>query len=348
MSSSIFSSEYFRRYAALPRAKRRWHAIVAGVLALSALVCARVPPLVYGASGCRNGTLGSAAIASLSDRTEVLFVGSSHVLFGIRPQRYSVRAMNIASAWLDYTCALRLVEKHLPRVPNVKVAVIEYDELPLVADVVPAMIASKDVRSLTELSLSPLEFPGPVCQKLQALYTAWAFSLTTIPRLTPWGWENRGLACTPLHHPPRGFAAGYYYTEGVTPSNFNAQVLYDVLTGAARKENIVQRNLGALQQTIDLLRRRGITVVLLRLPHASDYTRSALVTKRWQELQAIVDARRRTDAGVLVWDFGQRTDFQRGDFVDIHHLNVFGADKLARLLDADLLRLCRGTAEARR
>jgi hypothetical protein len=347
MSSSISSSEYFRRYAALPRAERRWHATVAGVLALSAILCSRLPPLVYGASGCEGGTLGSTAVASLSDRTEVLFVGSSHVLFGIRPQRYSARAMNLASTWLDYTCAQRLVEKHLPRVPHVKVAVIEYDELPLVADLVPAMIASNDVRPLTELSLTPLEFPTSIFHKLQSLYTAWKFSLTTIPRLTPWGWENRSLACTPLHHPPRGFAAGYYYTDGVTPANFNAQVVYNALAVAAGRENIVQRNLGALQQTIDLLRRRGITVVLLRLPHAREYAQPALVKTRWRELHAIVDARSRTDAGVLVWDFGERADFQRGDFCDIHHLNVFGADKLAGLLDPDLLRLCGRPAEAR-
>lgn len=347
MSSSIFSSEHFRRYAALPRAQRRWHATVMTVLALSAMLCSRVPPLVYGASGC-DGTLGSTAVASLSDRTEVLFVGSSHVLFGVRPQRYSVRTMNLASTWLDYTCALRLVEKHLPRVPNVKVAVIEYDELPLVADLVPAMINAKDVRPLTDLALTPLEFPTTVSRKLQALYAETAFSLTTLPRLTPWGREHRWQACTPLHHPPRGFAAGYYYTEGVTPANFNAQAVYDALTHAAGNEKVVQRNVRALQETIELLRRRGITVVLLRLPHARDYARPALVETRWQELQAMVDARSRTDAGLLVWDFGQRADFQRGDFCDNNHLNVFGADKLARLLDPDLLRLSRGTAEARR
>jgi hypothetical protein len=347
MSSSIFSSEHLRRYAALPRAERRWHATVLGVLALSAMLCSRVPPRVYGASGC-DGTLASTAVASLSDRTEVLFVGSSHVLFGIRPQRYSVRAMNLAPPWLDYTCARRLVEKHLPRVPNLKVAVIEYDELPLVADLVPAMIGAKDVRPMTELGLTPLEFPSNVFRKLQALYAQSEFSLTTLPRLTPWGWQHRWQACNPLQHPSRGFAAGYYYTENVTPANFNAQPVYDALTKAARDEEVVQRNLHALQQTIELLRRRGVTVVLLRLPHARDYARPALVETRWQELQAIVDARRRTDAGLLVWDLGERADFQRGDFCDNNHLNVYGADKLARLLDPDLFRLCRGTAEARR
>src|SRR5262245_23125950 len=97
MRSSIFSFEHVLRYAALPRAERRWHATIAAVLATVALLASQLPALVYGASGCTDGTLGSTAVASLSDRTQVLFVGSSHVLFGVRPERYSVRAMNLAA-----------------------------------------------------------------------------------------------------------------------------------------------------------------------------------------------------------------------------------------------------------
>ncbi|HEV8435615.1 MAG TPA: hypothetical protein VGR95_19555, partial [Thermoanaerobaculia bacterium] len=66
-------------------------------------------------SGCKGATLGSAAVASLSDRTEVLFLGSSHFLFGIRPQQYSVPSTNLAATWLDYSCIRRVVEKNLSR-----------------------------------------------------------------------------------------------------------------------------------------------------------------------------------------------------------------------------------------
>ena len=67
----------------------------------------------------------------------------------------------------------RVIAKNLARVPNLKVAVIEYDELPLVADLVPAMLATKDFRPLTQLSLTPLEFPtAGLGQKLETLWTA--------------------------------------------------------------------------------------------------------------------------------------------------------------------------------
>src|ERR1043165_3246438 len=100
------------------------------------MICSQIPARVYGPSGCEGGTLGSTAVASLADRTNVIFVGSSHVMFGVRPSRYSVPVTNLASTWLDYACARRIVEKHLPRVPNLKGAGIAYDEPPLIAHLV--------------------------------------------------------------------------------------------------------------------------------------------------------------------------------------------------------------------
>ena len=341
MRSSIFNFEYFRRYGALPSAERRWHAAIAGVLALMALLCVRVPPLLFGRSGCVDGTLGSTAVASLSDRTEVLFAGSSHFLFGIRPQQYSVDAMNLAATWMDYACIQRVIEKHLPRVPNLKVAVIEYDELPLVSDLVPAMIATNDLRPLAELELSPLEMPASDWfQKLRILGVFWTFPLTSLPRVTPLGWMYSSKACAPLHHPRRGFAAGYYYTDVVTPPSYDPRVVFTALNSAAQNERVVQRNLRALDETIALLQRRGVTVVLLRLPHSRDYfaQRPAIVTARWRQLQNRVHS----GARLVVIDWGENPEFQPGDFCDNHHLNVFGADKLARLLDPELRRLCQG------
>lgn len=339
MRSSIFSSDVFRRYAALPRAERRWHVRIAIVLAFVAIVCSQVPRMLYASSGCAGQTLASAAVASLSDRTEVLFVGSSHFLFGIRPQQYSVPSMNLAAVWLDYACMRRVVEKNLRRVPNLKVAVIEYDELPLVADLVSSMDSTKDFRPLTELSLTPLDFPATgVGQRLWTLGTALAYPVTSLPRVTPLAWAERTSACSPLYQPQRGFAPGYYYTENVTPATFNAQLVFNALTRAARHDDIVQRNLRDLGRTVSDLRQRGLTVVLLRLPHTEMYWRGrpSAVAARWQQLQDWA----RANPNVIVLDWGKRAEFTPADFCDMHHLNVYGANKLAGLLDVQLRALC--------
>jgi len=343
MRSSIFNFEHFRRYAALPRAERRWHAAIAAALAVVALLSPTVPPMLYGRSGCAGGSLGSTAVASLSARTRVLFVGSSHVLFGIRPQRYSVEAMNLAATWMDYACIRRVVEKHLPRVPNLDVAVLEYDELPFVSDLLPAMLATNDPRPLMELGLTPLEFPADDwIERLGVLRATWMYSIRNLPRVTPLGWRDAAQSCSPLYHPRRGFAPGYFFTDGVTPASYDPQAVYTSLSKGSRDERVVQRNLHDLEATIELLRRRGVSVVLLRLPHARDYAprRPAVATARWRQLQAHLQMMQRRDAHLLALDWNDRPEFQPGDFCDNHHLNVFGADKLARLLDPELRRLC--------
>jgi hypothetical protein len=340
MRSSIFSFEQVRRYAAIPRREQRWHARIAAALILLAVGCPMVPRAVFGAAGCDGETVGAAAVASLSDRTEVLFLGSSHVLFGIRPQQYSAPSVSLAATWLDYASMHRVLDKHLRKVPNLKVAVIEYDELPLVSDLVPAMLATRDLRPLTDLSLSAFDMPATGwAQRLHAIWTEWIYPLVTLPRLTPLGWAERAQACSPLYHPPRGFAPGYYYTEGVTPPTFDPRPVFDALSSAARNEGVVRRNFEDLQQMVAELQHRGVRVVLLRLPHAPEYTRllPLAVMARWRQLQIWA----RSVPDVVLFDWGERADFDARDFVDIHHLNVYGADKLAGLLDARLRALSR-------
>jgi len=295
--------------------------------------------MLYPLSGCTAPTIGSTAVASLSDRTEVLFLGSSHFLFGIRPQQYSVASTSLSATWLDYTCMRRVLEKHLARVPNLKVAVIEYDELPLVSNLVPALLSTNDFRPLTQLSLTPSEFPtDSVFEKIDILWTTFAYPVTSLPRVTPLAWSERDQACGQLYRPARGFAPGYFYTEAVTPATFDAGLLFGAMTKGARRDDVVRRNLRELEQMVSELRRRGVTVVLLRLPHDRSYERQRpdIVTARWRELQASV----RADASLVVLDWCDRAEFQAADFCDIHHLNVFGANKLARLLDAQLRALC--------
>lgn len=312
-------------------------------MALAALVatvfCRELPPRLYGTSGCRGGSLGSTAVASLSDRTQLLFTGSSHVLFGIRPQRYTTPAMNLAGTWLGYDCVHAVIAKHLHRVPNLRVAVVEYDELPYVSDLVSAILSSHDVRPLQELGLSPFEFPTTsVAEKIEVLANSFIFPFTGLPRVTPFAWQQRDKTCSPLYHPPIGFAPGYYYTDGVTPANFNAKIVYGALAKASKDGGVVHRNERALIDTIALLRSRGATVVLLRLPHARGYgpQRPRIVEERFRQLQSVALAASRADAGVLVWDLGEHPAFVPSDFVDNNHLNAVGADKLARLLDAPL------------
>ncbi len=76
----------------------------------------------------------AAAREALSDKTQVIFIGSSHIAGGIRPDLFSVESMYIAGAGFNYFILGKILRKHLDSMPNLKLAVIELDPVPLMID----------------------------------------------------------------------------------------------------------------------------------------------------------------------------------------------------------------------
>jgi len=341
MRSSIFSFEHFRHYASLPRSEKLWHVSLACALSGIALLSLRIPECVYGFYGCPQETISTAAVRALSQQTEVLFLGSSHIQWGIRPERYSLRVMNLAGPGMDYSCMERLAQTHLERVPNLKVAVVEFDELPLVGNTLAAL--ENDLRPLLERGLTPCNLPtNNVLVKLKAAL----YPVLTLPRVTPIHWKSSRAVINPAQHPPKGFAAGYFYTESVMPPGYDPQPRFDSRLRKARDHAMTRQNLQALHRTIDLLRARRIPVVLLRIPHhsLSRNNRPALLRGRVNLLRRSIARWYGTAQEVLIWDLDDAPGFEAHDFFDAEHLNVFGANKLARLLDPRLRALCGRTS----
>ncbi|MDQ3813518.1 MAG: hypothetical protein M3347_06155 [Armatimonadota bacterium] len=349
MSSSIFNFDHFQGYARLPRTEKRWHLALACSFLLVALLCRSIPERVYGKYGCKQETISTAAIAALSERTEVLFIGTSHILFAIRPERYSMNVMNLGSPGLSYAGAERLLAKHLERVPNLKVAVIEFDETPLIANTIPSFWL-KDPRLFLELGLSPTELPPDnALEKLQAVSNSVLYPIFTLPRMTPQGWKSKPINM--FQRPPKGFAPGYLYVDVVMSQEQNPLVLeaFRKMEHRAKDQHVVESNLQALQRTIDMLRGRGVTVVLMHLPHHRSYwnERPAILAARWNQLETCIRTRYGKAPGVLIWDWSQAPAFETHDFCDNHHLNVVGANRLARLLDGKLRWLCKDRRNSR-
>jgi hypothetical protein len=89
---------------------------------------------------------------------------------------------------------------------------------------------------------------------------------------------------------------------------------------------------------IDVLSRRGIQVVLMRLPHHPTYWKHEPPLLRSQYEQAL-DSVRAAFPGErqpAVWDLGRTRGFSDAEFLDVDHLNTNGARKVAPLLNARL------------
>jgi len=267
----------------------------------------------------------------------VLFIGPSHIECGIRPERYSMNVMNLTCPGQNYSCAERLVKKHIERVPNLKVAVIEFEEVPLIANTLASM--HKDYRLLLELGLSPHELPtNNILIKLKAA----CYPILNLPRVTPVQWLKRRTDDASAQR-SRNFAAGYYQAEVVMPPDYNPHPRFDKFLKLARNQAMIDQNLRALLAMIDLLRGRGITVVLLRLPHHALYRENtpALLHSQVDRMKRSIAGRYAADKQVVFWDLGNAAGFEdRRFYVDPEHLNVFGANKLAQVLNSKLRVLC--------
>ena len=74
---------------------------------------------------------------------QIIFIGSSHIAGGIRPDLFSVESMYIAGAGFNYFILEKILRKHLDSMPNLKLAVIELDPVPLMLD--PTNFASRQL-----------------------------------------------------------------------------------------------------------------------------------------------------------------------------------------------------------
>lgn len=96
------------------------------------------------------------------------------------------------------------------------------------------------------------------------------------------------------------------------------------------------QNLAALKELLQLLKNRGVRVVLLTLPHHQGYSSNA--SDRWRKTFSDLLAAARSVLGdeMVWWNLDSSPEYTDADFMDGHHLNVDGAAKMSEWLRKSL------------
>jgi len=337
VSSSTFSFKRIAAYAALPLPIRLWHLVIGLALALVYLGCLILLKAVYPAPR-PNPT--EWAFPLLSEKTEAIFIGTSHTRFGLDPRLFSNAVVNLSSGALDYQCMELILRRALRKAPCVKAVCIEAEVYPLRVDAIATY--QGDLRPLYGLGLRLWELPRNVYWKLnQALHE----NPLTAPifyrdRLTPaaWAWYGRPGEAKRDDMPANAYrvVAGYQPTDFVinerTDGRINLQNHQVTL-----RYNQYDRNLAALLRLAASLKAAGVRIVLIRYPLHRTYwlNRPAEWAQQYADmLQALAQAL--GPHGFEYWDLERSPEFQDADFADGHHLNSAGAARLAKLLDGRL------------
>lgn len=324
MISSIFSSEYLRKYSQLPASEKLWHACLAVSFTLVFAVGCWLTGWFW--QGDNDRLHRDLARQSLSDETEVVFVGTSHTERDVRPDLFRQNVMNVSSNLLDYRCAELVLEHNLHLMPNVKVVVLEMDYVLLQYDTFQSIDGCYKIFEGWEV-----DFHDPRLGRLFAVQAAvQKLPIFRYRRLTPveilWKQGPRDRADA---------VAGYLPSDNVMSEKNNGRARASMHRQDANGDVLANRR--ALLRIIRSLSQRQIRVVLMRYPHHELYFQSVPPQFEEDYQESLRAAYRQGYVSRRdYWDFGKLPFLEDSDFQDGDHLNSSGAKKFARFLDARL------------
>lgn len=303
------------------------------------------------------------AVGSLSTETEVLVLGTSHVDCGIDPSRVDVPLVNLSGIATNYVCLEGVSEAHLDELPNLRLVVIEADVFPLRYDTL--AVLDGDLTRLLDLAPS-----------VSAMNIGWRDKT----RL----WKDQWLLYNPVTAP---FLARDKLIPGVVQDRIQRRSLapeidvcgtgeaaispgfraFDQVISGANDGSVkastheresshnvaanVEANAQALARIIDSILDRGISVVLLRLPHHSTYRRHRSSEMSQQFDEAIDSVLNQFATAVAkrqlqIWDMEDMPELTDQDFYDGDHLNGNGAENFTRQFNRHLNDALRATPGA--
>ena len=317
MNSSIFSSEYVKKYQSLDSAEKRRHGgFVVFFVLLFSLGHFLAKELEHRYSPFAHL---AAAREALSDKTQVIFIGSSHIVGGIRPDLFSVESMYIAGAGFDYFILEKILRKHLDSMPNLKLAVIELDPVPL-------MIAASNVgfRLFYAWGLNRADFESEHKGIGDRVLTSISSALAPQYRLTPssvlFFLERRSRSSSEQRQVVRR-----------TGKRF-AKKRISFLKERFSKTNL-ERNRNALRQMILRLLEHDVKIVFVQLPYTASYSSNTPDSWRQALRETKMEIETTFKLKIPFWDYEKSNAFDETDFLDPVHMNASGSKKLSTLLE---------------
>ena len=258
-------------------------------------------------------------MSSHGNELEVLMLGNSHGLFGLRPDQFTQPTYNLCNVSQTFEYDEYLLEQFLPQCPNLKTIVLVCDH----SNLFDAPLEKSEPYRCTYYRLY-MNYPK------HALLSSYGFELSHIKaseeKLNQW-LKGQNTSCDSLGFVPQealqqvpeddedwGFAsANQHCNQDTLYAYANREVLY----------RIAQR-----------LQQQGIRLILVQTPVTEAYMTAIKTHWAWNDafLRQTLDTCQ-TRYGAILADFSTDPRFQIQDFSDADHLSAEGAKKLSLLID---------------
>ncbi len=310
--------------------EKKWHGLLAGGALLCLIASSFVIRMVY--TDWPAPSVHRMAFRTISQDTQVLFLGASLVRTSIIPDYFNRQTVNLSIDAGNYQTAELLLEHSLDRMPNLKVAVLEIDNLMQWYD----RLKYHDFNQLYEQGVP----------------------IRAMRHLSLWNKISQYLMCNPLAQP-------FFFNNRLNPRDLRYQsstIQWHLRPGSRSSDFIMteeelakrdlnqdetllqspsrQENRASLHRMIRTLLDRNIQVVLLRYPQLRQYAeiKSDEWNRSYQEL--VSEIMGRYVGRVSYWDYISVPGIGLEDFGDTHHLNTRGARFFSRIVSERIEREC--------
>lgn len=252
---------------------------------------------------------------------EVLFLGSSHVFFGIDPQLIGPTAFNAAHVSQTVDIDLKVLQKFESSLINIKYIVVPVDYFTLRARLANG---NESWRAKNYNLYYNIPVSSSWTDYFEILSTPLNINLT---RLMDFFSGKEQITCSPSGWGTTFNSASKMDLEKTGKLSASAHTIKD--------SQFLEANINCIKAIVAIARKKGAYVVLLSSPAYKTYT-THLAPVQLNEMFAAVNDICRKDSSVVYLNLLNDTSFVREDFYDSDHLNELGAKKLTLITDSIL------------
>ena len=252
---------------------------------------------------------------------ETLVLGSSHTYHGLKPSCFSSPCFNLAYSSQDLKRDDYLLSRFIDGMDSLKQVVV-----PISYHTMPEMM--EDFSSSEVL----LKYYGMYMDYPPARFS---FELT-IPR-----WYDKILMQLRGESVCKSDSLGFGTDYMPEPDNLDEEHALSTVAYHTHKDfSHVDENMRILEHIISECGCRGVKVILLTTP-VTDLYCDNLDVRQLELMHACADSLASWHDNVVYWDFMRDARFSYGDFHDVDHLAVIGAEKFSRILSDSIKSLYR-------
>lgn len=255
-----------------------------------------------------------------ADIIETLILGSSHALQGINPKILGEYSYNLANVSQDYYYDLKILEKYIKSLNNLKSAIVTVDYFSLKYKMSDGpesyrqYFYSQDMQIYPEALLDKIDIKNFSRIMLYGPHKLIGYLVNGVP--VPDIDEN-GFQCV---------------QDGTMKENGRDRVRYH--HEKLMNEEYVMENINKLNNIVDLLAKHNVRVIFVMLPVHSSYRAYIDINNYEQTNVYIKEISKKFDTKYFNYFYNET--YESNDFYDGDHLNCRGAGKLSRQLAIDI------------